>query len=303
MTEPNEENWKKDHRRFFGIGGITIQVDSDLPYTQTTFSPKLAAFRTDGPGLDTVRIHHHFSLPDLREKKNGGIEVYRRPPWTIHRSGSSWIYTGFVEDDAESSIFEEAVFSDDHGSGEMYNNGDEEFRKGDLHGLTMFPTDQILIARLLADRNGVLLHSSGAVMDGKGLLFVGHSEAGKTTISRLIAPHATILCDDRNIVRRHEDGWRVYGTWSHGDLPTISPESAPLHAVLFLEKAGRNRVVQLEDRLEVVRRLLACVIHPFVTADWWEKTLSVIEGMAREVPCYVMESDRSGAILGELQHL
>jgi len=299
-----KETLLRDHRRYFRIGGITIQVDSDLPFSDTTFHPKFAAFRSDGPGTDTVQIRHHFRLPDLPEEERGE-ELYRKPPWAIYRKGRSWIYTGIPTDGTVSPLHRVAVFSDDHSSGRIYNDSTREdsFRKGNLGSLTMFPSDQILIARLLADRNGFFIHSCGAVMDEKGLLFVGHSEAGKSTTARLIMAHAEILCDDRNIVRRHADGWHVYGTWSHGDVPSISSRSAPLHAILFIEKSDVNRIVRTDDRREIVRRLLACLIRPFVTADWWEKTLTLVEQMAREVPCYRMQFDKSGAILDELKRL
>lgn len=299
-----KEAMLRDNRRYFRIGGITIQVDSDLPFSDTTFNPKFASFRVDGPGEDTVSIRHHFNLPDLPEE-NRGKELYRKSPWAIYRKGRSWIYTGIPTDGSVSPIYRVAVFSDDHRSGRIYNDKpyDDNFRNGNLGSLTMFSSDQILIARLLADRNGFFLHSCGAVMDEKGFLFVGHSEAGKSTTARMIMPHAEILCDDRNIVRRNDDGWTVYGTWCHGDVPDVSSRSAPLHAILFIEKSDVNRIIQINDRREIVRRLLACVIRPFVTADWWEKTLTLVEQMAREVPCYRMQFDKSGAIVAELKHL
>ncbi len=69
------------------------------------------------------------------------------------------------------------------------------------------------------------------MINGKGLLFIGHSSAGKTTTIRLLrkatknqefAASLEILCDDRNIIRRWENGWRVHGTWSHGDIAKVS---------------------------------------------------------------------------------
>ena len=57
----------------------------------------------------------------------------------------------------------------------------------------------------------------------------------------------------------------------------------------------------LNDCREITGRLLACVIKPLVTADWWNKTLDLIGQMAREVPCYVARFDKSGEIVGELK--
>lgn len=89
----------------------------------------------------------------------------------------------------------------------------------------------------------------------------------------------------------------MYGTWSHGDVPAVSSWSAPLHAILYIERSAVNRITRIDDRREIVRRLLACVISSFVTADWWEKTLTYVKQMAREGPCYRMQFDKNGPIV------
>jgi hypothetical protein len=76
-----------------------------------------------------------------------------------------------------------------------------------LQSVTSFPTDQVLVARLLADREGCILHSAGMLIDGHGFAFAGHSDAGKSTIVTQLRPYGEILCDDRNILRRYPDGW------------------------------------------------------------------------------------------------
>ena len=329
LCEVAEENkrfkadWRTHHRRYFEIAGITLQVDSDLPIDEGTFHPKFEAFRVDGPGPDTVTIRHHFSLPDL-EGRDLGTELYRKPPWAIYRQNGSYIYLGISPQAGDSSLHRVAAFNKEHTKARVYNDREEIWRKGDLHSLTMFPSDQILIARLLADRQGCYMHSAGAILNGAGLLFVGHSEAGKSTITNILlaararagaessrgaipgasaGPKVEILCDDRNIVRLRDDGWRVYGSWSHGEVPVVSAASAPLRAFLFLEKANENTLTRLADPREITRRLLACLIRPFVTADWWNKTLDLIERMAPEIPAYVMRFDKSGDIVRELAEL
>jgi MoaA/NifB/PqqE/SkfB family radical SAM enzyme len=327
-----KDDWKSKHRRYYEVGGITVQVEADLPITDATFHPKFELFRADGPGKDTIRIRHHFSLPDLNGK-DLGEEVYRKPPWAIYRKGDAWIYLAIPPTIPPQGRIEDprcvAVFSRDHSRVRIYHRDDELFRQGDQRALTLFATDQILLAHVLADRQGCYLHSSGAILDGQGLLFVGQSEAGKSTISRMLADRdltgfqnlsglrIEVLCDDRNIVRRHpyppqpprtqggagREGFWVYGTWSHGEWPVVSASSAPLRAIMFLEKAPENRLIPLDDRQEIIRRLLACLIKPFVTADWWEKTLTLVERIAREVPCYVLRFEKSGGVVGVLAGL
>ena len=302
-----------DHPHYYQIGGITIQLESDLPFTDRTFTPQIELFRVDKPGDDTVTIHHHFELPDL-QRQDLGKEVYRKAPWAIYQQGDAWVYLGILPGDGDPALWKVATFNHDHTKAEIYNNGNKAWLSGNLNALTTFPSDQILIARLLADRNGCYLHSAGAILNGAGILFVGHSEAGKSTTTRILKKaggklygqvplQVEILCDDRNILRSQEDGWRVYGTWSHGDFPDVSPASAPLRLFCFIEKAEENTMTPLTDRKEITRRLLACVIKPLVTTDWWHKTLDLIEQMSSEVPCYVMRFEKSGGIVAALYRL
>ena len=327
-----KEQWQREHRRYFEIAGITLQVESDLPFTDQTFHPKFRKFQKDGSGPDTVTIRHHFELPDVKPGELGH-EVYRKPPWAIFRKGQSWVYLAISPDSDDHDLHQVVVFNSDYSRGECYHPSDVVFRQGNLHSITLLPTDQILLAQLLADRQACFLHSAGAItrpspptplpmgegrsVEGAGLLFVGHSEAGKSTTVKLIQDRAEILCDDRNIVRREGGGkgrgkdgqaaeqarFRVYGSWSHGEVPLVSASSAPLRAILFIEKSPDNRLVPVTDRSEALKRLLACVIRPLETAGWWQKTFSVVEALAREVPCYIMEFDQSGRIVEQILDL
>jgi hypothetical protein len=53
---------------------------------------------------------------------------------------------------------------------------------------------RILYSSILPDRDGLAIHASSLVRDGKAYLFPGKSEAGKTTIARL-SPDADLLTD------------------------------------------------------------------------------------------------------------
>jgi hypothetical protein len=309
----------RDHVRYYEIAGITVRVESDLPITDATFHDKFACFQTSGPGDDTVVVRHHFGLPDPIPGMSGRErpdEVYRHSPWAIYRTDRSWIYLGIAPKPDDPTLHCVAVFNEDYSDGDIYSplSQEEVWSRGSITSLTMFPTDQILLARLLADRDACLLHSSGVAIDGRGLIFAGHSDAGKSTtmelVRRKLDDRAHILCDDRNIVRRWPAGFRggppgfyVHGTWSHGDVPDVSSTSAPLRAVLFLEQSELNEIVPMNGGREVWQRLLATLIKPLVTADWWRKEMDVLERVVNDVPCFEMRFDKSGAIVDELERL
>jgi hypothetical protein len=323
--------------RYYQIAGITIRLESDLPITDTTFEPKFKNFEVNGPGEDTITIRHHFSIPDLNNW-DIGEEVYRTPPWAIYSNGASWFYmcirgngegtinglwpriwhhlyqrarqkskrmrsihSGSVK---EGNIHQLAVFNHDYSNIRIYNKTKRHFRRGNLLSLTLFPTDQILLARVLAERKGCYIHASGVVLGGSGILFVGHSDAGKSTMVMKLQDKAKVLCDDRIIVRRWPKGFKIHGTWSHGDVPDVSADAAPLAAILFLKQDRKNRLIPIAHRPEIITRLLACLIKPLVTADWWEQMLALVDQMAHEVPCYSFHFTKEGGNITDLlRHL
>jgi hypothetical protein len=304
------------HFRYFKIAEITVRVESDLDLNTTRFKPEILAFMVKSPGYDLVTLRHYFEWPDLKGT-NLGKEVYHNPPWSISRQGDMWYYRNLPLNDHESIRSRLAVFNADHTNGKIYSAPimTKNVRVGGWGSLSLFPTDQIWLVPVLADRNAVLLHSSAVVLNGQGLLFVGHSEAGKSTIVTMLknaiverthhhsSIQVEILCDDRNIVRKWEYGWRVHGTWSHGTVADVSPNSAPLRAILFLQQDTRNKITALTDRKDIWKYLLATLIKAMVTAEWWQKELDVLEQIVNEVPCYTMRFDKSGAIVDQLINL
>jgi len=309
-----KENWKTNHRRYFRIADITIQVESELPVNDTTFHEKFTSFRAEGPGEDTVTIRHHFDIP-VHEGHDLGKEVYHKSPWTIfrqHGSDGSYIYLDISPQSHNPSLSRMATFTADYTRGRIYSDdaGGERWRRGALHSLTMFPSDTILIARLLADRQGCSLSSAGAIIDGKGILFAGRSSSGRSTITGMLMDslaksgiQGEILSDGGNIARRRGETWQVYGTWDHGGVPLVSSAGAPLRAIYFIEHAEGNDIIPLVDRREITRRLLTCLIRPFTDAGWWTKTFDLIELMVQQLPCYVMHFDKSGGIVHEIEKL
>ena len=295
-------DWLRTHRRRFRIAGLAVDVEADLPITDATFDPKFELFRDDVDGPAAIALSHHFSLPDLAGK-DLGREVYRKAPWAVYRKETSWIYLMISPDRADASIHRIMVFNDGHTRGRIFSPSDALFREGGLDSLALLPSDQLILARALPAFGGAFVHAAGVRMNGRGFVFAGPSEAGKSTIVRLVGGRADILCDDRVIIRKDIGGFRVHGTWNHGEIPRVSPGSAPLRAVFFLRQAKENRIERVDDPKAVLRDFLPRLVRPLVSAEWWEAALALAEDIVREVPFFDLFFDKSGAVVESLEEL
>jgi hypothetical protein len=195
-----------------------------------------------------------------------------------------------------------SVFNYDHSHGIIYSSILASEIKN-LPSLTTYPTDQLLLARILADRQACFIHSAGIIINEQGFLFVGHSEAGKSTIMKILRGCGEMLGDDRIIVRNWPDGLRIHGTWSHGELQDVSPASAPLRAILYLEQAKTNELIPIDDKRERLGKFLSHVVKALVAEDWWDKTLDLAGKVSAEVPAYRVKFDKSGAVAETLKQL
>jgi hypothetical protein len=116
---------------------------------------------------------------------------------------------------------------------------------------------RIVHTLVLARQGGFLLHSASAIRHGRAFLFAGVSEAGKTTISRLAPPDATLLTDEISYVRKQGDGYIAYGTPFTGELDKLGENvSAPIATLYLLAKGSENRIDPLAPA-EAARSLLA----------------------------------------------
>ena len=127
------------HLRYYEIGGVTVEVssDPDLPLSGRTFAGKFRAFEVQGPGRDTISIHHHLGLPKPGTWRLGR-EVYRRPPWIIYAQEESWIYFITAPSPDGPRPYCAAIFGADYRRGEICHASATTFRDGDMHALTTF---------------------------------------------------------------------------------------------------------------------------------------------------------------------
>lgn len=283
--------------RYYQTGGLTLEVNSELPFTPDTFHPKFKQYQVEGPGVDNIVINHYFTR-ELNVEVTEKDRIYFKPPWSVYQNQDKMIYEWIQDDASHTPGYRKFLVNKAHTRLDTYNGpgAAEFFSKGMLTSLSLFPTDQILLSRALAFRQGCIMHSLGLIHQGKGYLFVGHSEAGKSTMAKIMKEDSIILCDDRNIIRKINSVYTLFGTWQHSDFSEISPLSAPLRGIFFLNKSDKNQIEPITDARAKLKLLLNCLIKPLATDDWWESTLDFMDRVSREVDCMDLKFDKSGKI-------
>jgi hypothetical protein len=119
---------------------------------------------------------------------------------------------------------------------------------------------RIVHTLILAQEGGFLLHSAGAIRNGRAFLFSGVSGAGKTTISRLAPPDVTLLTDEVSYIRRVDAGYRACGTPFAGELARVGENcSAPIASLFFLKQGPENKI-ECMAKPEAIRRLMRNIL-------------------------------------------
>ena len=119
---------------------------------------------------------------------------------------------------------------------------------------------RIVHTLILAQEGGFLLHSAGAIRNGRAFLFSGVSGAGKTTISRLAPPDVTLLTDEVSYVRRVDGEYHACGTPFAGELARAGENcSAPIASLFFLKQGPENKIEAI-SKPEAIRRLMRNIL-------------------------------------------
>ncbi|MCP4022463.1 MAG: hypothetical protein GY729_11530, partial [Desulfobacteraceae bacterium] len=156
------------------------------------------------PVQDQLKLNHHFNFDQVNQQ-NWGKKIYDQIPWIIYKKNDAFVYHLISRKNKNRKdtlliafIDNEHTIADIFWSPEYKNH----YLEGNLDSLTGFPSDQVLLANLLAFKQGCFFHANGVLFNKQGLLFMGQSGYGKSTIAKMFnTPGGNILCDDRIIVR------------------------------------------------------------------------------------------------------
>ena len=266
------------------IAGIVFGISGDRPLSAIRFEEAYRDFACDGE--PEVSIHARYGalppivLPD--EELVFDTEMV----WSLYRSGGSDVLA------IRSPVFgpqpyKVAIFRDEFRQGEVYSQPrpGERGESALLPSPLEFPLAEVLMVCLMARGRGLMVHACGIDDGGRGYLFAGNSTHGKSTMAGIWREEATILNDDRIVLRWREGRFWMYGTPWHGDYSGVSPRGVPLEKVFFLRHAGENEL-RHQEGTAAASKLLTRSFLPLWDAEGMAFSLDFCARVAGAVPCY-----------------
>ena len=161
---------------------------------------------------------------------------------------------------------------------------------------------RLLASLLLPSRNAVIIHASGVVVDGEGLVFLGESGAGKTTTARRAGREGALrIADDLAILRiESEQRITVEGCCFDrgGRLPGRAGRAWPLRAAYDIRKgADRTEVGTTANPLAA---WCAAIVSSTGPPGALVSILSLAFTLSRTLPPRAFHASATGPVLPAL---
>lgn len=150
--------------------------------------------------------------------------------------------------------------------------------------------------RELLEYDGLMLHASAVVLDGKAYCFSAHSGTGKSTHTTQWMEHFAdrdpfVINDDKPAIRFVDGKFYVYGTPFSGKHDISRNTRAPLQALCFIERSPVNSIVRLKPQ-QVFSLFLNQTVRP-KEEEKLDKLCSILDRLLSTVPVYLLRCNIS----------
>ncbi len=256
------------------IGDVSISIQGDAQTSDWEITPAYLPFIA--PGETDISLRLHQGLPHTLV----GERVFDCPPiWTLYRQNGASVIKIF---DKLSGLERTLVLSSHLEKTDLYFSD----KSGPFLDPFYGPTMELLMVNYLAQGRGVIIHSCGIARNGRGILFVGESTAGKSTLARMWDQENgfDVLSDDRTVVRKKGHQFWMYGTPWHGDAKFGSPRGVRLERIFFLRHGQENSIKEIKG-IDPVSQLLTCSFPPYWDPQGMAFTLEIFTDLAADIPC------------------
>ena len=147
------------------------------------------------------------------------------------------------------------------------------------------PLVEVCLLTRLAREGGLLLHSAGILSTTGGYLFTGASGVGKSTLSGFFdTSGASVLSDERMIVRKRGDAFDIHGTPWVGSGAYAESESGLLTELFCISHGQEHRATSIPPSAVLSFILPQCFLPHWDRAAM-ESTLAFLSDVITHIPC------------------
>lgn len=148
---------------------------------------------------------------------------------------------------------------------------------------------------LLLEHEGVFLHSSTVVVDGKAYSFSAPCQTGKSTHTSLwlkkFGDRAFIINDDKAIFRKIDGQYKVFGSPFCGKYDINVDTSAELGGICFIEQAKENSIEKIDSK-QALPLFISQTVRP-QSAERMILLCDALDDLFKEIPIYKLKCNIS----------
>lgn len=262
--------------RYYSYAGVDICIhgDDDIMYTDDRM---LAPFR-----VDYLENCHHFYFESVEELSSPiGKCTFVSPSFCEYEDEHIIRYVGCINGD-----YQNAYLRVEHIDMNHYVQVKSMNHRIGTHVVFRALESE----RLIANNNGLLLHSSYISFNNQGILFTAPSGTGKSTQADLwnTLRGAKILNGDRSAIRKINDVFYTMGVPFSGSSNICENVTLPLKCIVYLAQAKSTCISKLEG-YEAFKRIWEGV----GVNHWDKKNVDIISSLVSEIiktiPIYYLE--------------
>lgn len=265
------------------IAEIQMEVQSPLSAVDLGLTEKFATFM-EPPDNPLARLSVHWQESSSAPVPQGELIYDPGSIWKMYYDGDRFYAAMNYADNADKQqtqaiLCANASWDDctiiEQRTGAQWNS------------LFNLGASELLFRTGILFTDGVVFHASGLDDNGRGIVFIGHSGAGKSTQLDLwrAAPGVVLMNDDRVAVRTYADGAQCYGTPWGGTSDIACNHAAPLSALVLLEQAPQNDI-RLISSAEAAPRLVPRMFLPYWDPALIRRALDNLDSLLSRVPVF-----------------
>ena len=272
-----------NHNIPINIADILIDLSSPIPATELGILNRLGPFFGTPEKLQAhIKLNWKESSNPLSPKGNLIYDPGRT--WKMYHTESNYYAALTYHITGQKEIIKGLLCANPDWDNLILT----ELRTGpNWQSLLNIGASELILRNVMLFTGGIVFHSSALDDNGKGILFVGHSGAGKSTQAELWSEEAgvTIINHDRNAVRIDDGKPICYGTPWGGTENITRNHSAPLSALILVEQAADNYIQEVTP-MAAASILSACAYLPYWDASLMIRAMENLNTILKNVPVY-----------------